>query len=285
MFVFGGVAQIKEEPRSPGVEFRIAIAGPLVSLLLAGVFGLIYWIDLEYPMLAAPTGYLAQVNLMLALFNLVPAFPLDGGRIFRALVWKLTGSLARATRLASAGGQLFGFGFMSLGLYMALTGNLGNGLYFVFIGWFLRNIASSANQQVQTRQALDGVTAGQVAHGDMPMVAPLTTVHHLVHQYILGGAHRRFVVVENDQPVGVVSFANIQRVPQNKWRFTPVVQIMTPVERLAEIEADTELVQVMKLIQQSSAGLVAVRSPEGQFKLLSGDDITSYLRMRTELGF
>jgi len=284
LFVFGGVAQIKEEPHSPGVEFRIAIAGPLVSLLLAGVFGLIYWIDLEYPMLAAPTGYLAQVNLMLALFNLIPAFPLDGGRIFRSVVWKLTGSIARATRLASAGGQLFGFGFMGLGLFMSLTGNLGNGLYFLFIGWFLRSIASSANQQMELRQTLEGVKAGQVAGGVMPSISPLSTLYQLVHQYILVGSYRRFLVVENGPTIGVVSFKDIQKVPQSKWRFRTASQLMVPLVRLTEVDSELPIMDTIKLLQQAPNGLLSVKDGEGQIRLISTDDVTNYMNMRRQLG-
>ena len=285
LFAFGGVAQIKDEPNSPGVEFRIAVAGPLVSLVLAGAFGLLYWIDLQQPILAAPTAYLARVNLMLVLFNMIPAFPMDGGRVFRAIAWKLSGSLVKATRWASAGGQLFGFGLVALGIYLAITGNLANGLWLVFIGWFLRNLANSARRQVEVRQSLDGVRAGQVATAEIPLVSPLTTIHQIVHQYILVGGQRRFLVVENGQPLGVVTFRDIQRLPQNKWRFTPASQVMVPLEKLTEIDAELPIMEAVKLIQQAPTGLLAVNHGEGRINLISADDIMNYLNMRKQLGF
>lgn len=285
LFAFGGVAQIKDEPNSPGVEFRIAAAGPLVSLFLAGVFGLLYWMDLEVPILAAPTAYLARVNLMLVLFNMIPAFPMDGGRIFRAIAWKLSGSLVKATRWASAGGQLFGFGFITLGIYLAISGNMVNGLWLVFIGWFLRNLANSANQQMEVRHTLDGVSAGQVATAETTLVSPLTTIYQIVHQYILLGGQRRFLVVEYGQPVGVVTFRDIQRLPQNKWRFTTANQIMVPLAKLTSIEPELPIMEAAKLIQQAPTGLLAVNQGEGRINLIAADDIMNYLQMRKQLGF
>ena len=222
---------------------------------------------------------------MLVLFNMIPAFPMDGGRIFRAIVWKLTGSLAKATRWASAGGQLFGFGFIALGIYMTLNGNMVNGLWLVFIGWFLRNLANSANQQMEVRQTLEGVKAGQVASGEIPAVAPLTTIYQIVHQYILGSGYRRFLVEKYGQPVGVVNFKDIQRLPQNKWRFTTAYQIMVPLQKLTEVDPELPILDTIKLLQQAPTGLLAVNQGNGQINLISTDDVNNYLLMRKQLGF
>ncbi|MBN1964367.1 MAG: site-2 protease family protein, partial [Anaerolineae bacterium] len=142
LFMFGGVAQIEEEPRTPGGEFRIAIAGPLVSLSLALLFEVVYLLDRGVsPYLAAPSLWLARINLILAVFNMIPGFPLDGGRVLRAIIWKITGSQARATRIAGGVGQVVAVGFMGLGVLEILAGGMINGLWLIFIGWFLQNAA------------------------------------------------------------------------------------------------------------------------------------------------
>ncbi len=151
LFIFGGVAQIEREPHTPGAEFRIAIAGPIMSLALAGGFFALYQIDQPVATLAAPSIYLARINFLLGLFNMIPGFPLDGGRVLRAIVWKLTGNMRRATRIAGSVGQVVAFGFMSWGALTLLTGSLFNGLWIMFIGWFLQNAAM--NVVAQTRHS------------------------------------------------------------------------------------------------------------------------------------
>jgi Zn-dependent protease len=162
LFIFGGVAQIAQEPRAPGVEVRIAIAGPLTSLALAILFGSVWWFGQDSAYLAAPSLWLARINLTLALFNMIPGFPLDGGRVLRAMVWKFSGNLSRATRIASFSGQAFAFGFMGLGLWTTLGGNVSNGLWLVFIGWFLQNAAASSYAQTTTQESMRGITADQI---------------------------------------------------------------------------------------------------------------------------
>ena len=151
LFIFGGVAQIGGEPPTARAEFRIAIAGPLTSLGLAGIFGLLKLAGAFNPVLAAPVTYLGRINLMLALFNLIPGFPLDGGRMLRAVLWGLGGSLRQATRWASAIGQGVAFLFILFGVWQMFLGDFLNGLWIAFIGWFLNNAAESSYRQVVLR--------------------------------------------------------------------------------------------------------------------------------------
>lgn len=162
LFIFGGAAHIASEPKSAGAEFRIALAGPAVSLGLAGLFGGLFVLDQAVPFLAAPSIYLARINLMLALFNMIPGFPLDGGRVLRALVWRYTGNLLKATRVASISGQVVAFIFMGLGALSLLQGQVFNGLWLGLIGWFLQNAAASAYAQMRFEQVLRDVTVAQV---------------------------------------------------------------------------------------------------------------------------
>ena len=156
LFLFGGVAELTQEPRSAGAEFRIAIAGPVASLGLAALFGAVYLLDQHIPLLAAPSIWLARINLLLAVFNMIPGFPLDGGRILRAVIWWKTGNLRRATQLASISGQVIAFGFIVVGIFISFNGNFFNGLWLIFIGWFLQNAAASSLTQSNMQETLNG---------------------------------------------------------------------------------------------------------------------------------
>ena len=163
LFVFGGIAQISREPGKPAHEFNIAIAGPLVSAALGGLFYGLQWLTRDaLEGIATLGGWLGGINLMLAVFNLVPGFPLDGGRILRAVVWRLTGSFERATAMAAASGQLFAYGFIFLGVVQAVAGNVVGGMWIAFIGWFLLNAAQLSSAQLRFRSGLGGITARDV---------------------------------------------------------------------------------------------------------------------------
>jgi Zn-dependent protease len=162
LFIFGGVAQIGREPGSPGVEFRVAIAGPIVSLALAGLFGALGWFGASLAPLAALATYLAYINGSLALFNLIPGFPLDGGRVFRAIVWQVTHSFRRATEIAGGAGHLFAWLFIFWGVWQMFGGNFVGGLWIAFIGWFLENAATASVQQMTLERLLTGHTVGEI---------------------------------------------------------------------------------------------------------------------------
>jgi Zn-dependent protease len=285
LFIFGGVAQITREPKTPGAEFRIAIAGPLVSLGLAGFFGLLFLIDRSLPYLAAPSEYLMRINLMLALFNMIPGFPLDGGRVLRSIIWRVTGNQVRATRIASIGGQLVAFGFISLGIFNLFTGNVGNGLWLIFIGWFLQSAAASANQQVQVQQKLHGVTVYQVMDRGLSTVAPLTTLNQVVEERVLQRGESAFFVTDYDNRLaGLITLQDITRIPQSQWRYRTVGQVMAPMQRLLQVEAGAELMAALQMMEENGATHAAVVQEDRPVGLLSRDQVLRYLRMRAELG-
>src|SRR5215216_6693905 len=174
LFLFGGATRAKVESRGPGDEFLIALVGPLTSGLLAGLFGIVAGLgrDVLSTPLAGTFGYLAWTNLLLAAFNLVPGFPLDGGRLLRAAIWKTTGSLARATRIASMAGQGVGWLLVAAGVAWLLAGDLAGGIWFAFIGWFLVQAARSSYQELQLQQLLRGVEAEEVMAGDLRRIPP-----------------------------------------------------------------------------------------------------------------
>jgi Zn-dependent protease/predicted transcriptional regulator len=285
LFIFGGVAQITREPETPGAEFRIAIAGPLVSLGLAGLFGLLFLIDRNYPYLAAPSEYLMRINFMLVMFNMIPGFPLDGGRVLRSIIWRITGNQARATNIATIGGQIVAFGFISLGILSLFTGDIGNGLWLIFIGWFLQSAAASANQQMRVQQRLRGVSVDQVMNRELGIVSPLTPLSQVVEQRVLQNGEAAFFVTEYDgRTAGLITLQDITRIPQVQWRYKTVSQVMTPIQRLLQVEAGVELITALQMMEENGANHAAVVEDSHPVGILSREQVLRYLRMRAELG-
>ena len=285
LFIFGGIAQISREPDSPGVEFRIAIAGPLVSFSLAGLFGGLYLLGNQIPILAASSAYLMRLNFSLALFNLIPGFPLDGGRIFRAIVWKLTNSYQRATKIATTGGQIIALGFIGLGILGVFTGQIVNGLWLVFIGWFLQSAASFINRQTRMQEILKGVTVEQAMSRDCIEVPGLTTINQLVQEKVLSSGQRCFFVTDFQGNLqGLLTLDDISRIPQQKWRFITAEQVMTPFSNLSKVEADSELLSALKAMEESNISQVPVVQYNRPIGLISKDQVLHYLQLRTQLG-
>jgi Zn-dependent protease len=284
LFIFGGVARINEEPRSAGAEFRIAIAGPLVSFALAGFFGLLWLMLKPIAFLAAPSEYLMRINFILAAFNLIPGFPLDGGRVLRAIIWKVTGNMSTATRAASITGQIVAFGFIAFGAVSVFTGNFFNGLWLVFIGWFLHNAASSAYQQSQLQQAMRGVTVSQVMKYDFEPVSPLTSLDRVVEERILGTGQRNFMVIENGQVQGIITLEKLSTIPQRQWPFTTARQAMIPVDRLDGIPPYMELMTALQKMENERRNQLAVVQGSQLLGMLNLEDVLRYVRVRSKFG-
>ncbi len=284
LFIFGGVAQIDQEPQSAGAEFRIAIAGPLTSLLLAGVFAAAWWLERTLPFLAAPFLWLARINFILAVFNLIPGFPLDGGRVLRSIVWKITDNLQRATQVATFLGQLVAVGFIGWGIFTIFRGNFFNGIWFVFIGWFLQNAAAASYAQAGIQNALRGVTVAQVMTRECAKVPRLLTLKQLVDERILTGGQRCFFVASNGDLEGMITLRDIAAVPQQKWRFTTTEQVMVPYERLVKVHPDMELLTALHAMDDANVAQVPVVEGNSIVGMLSREQILHYIRIRSELG-
>lgn len=284
LFIFGGVAQIAQEPKSAGVEFRIAIAGPLVSLLLAALFEAVSLISGDIPWIHSPAEWLAQVNITLVLFNMLPGFPLDGGRVLRAIVWSVTQNFNKATRIATYSGQAVAFGFAGFGVFSITGGNLANGLWLMFIGWFLFDAAAASRVQADRIPAIENVRVTQIMDRRVTEVASSLTLCDLVEDKIVQGGHRSFLVAENHHPVGLVTIRDIISIPRAEWPYTLVSQIMVPWNRLIEISPDAALAyafQRMEVFNLANMPVVANNHVEG---LLTREQVLRYLRMRSGLG-
>ncbi|NUQ37659.1 MAG: site-2 protease family protein [Caldilineales bacterium] len=287
LFLLGGVAQITREPQSPGVEFRVAIAGPLVSLAAALSFGLIYLVGQEAAFIAAPALWLARINLILALFNLIPGFPLDGGRVLRALVWQATGQAYRSTRIAAAAGQVVAFSFIGFGLLGVLSGGLFNGIWLIFIGWYLRNAAAASAQYAGIQETLRGVRVGEIMSRRLIQVPAHTPVESLTGPHYLNQGERAFFVGEDSRIQGMLTLTDIARMPRSHWALTPVQNIMVPDYLLTTVDADTDLATALDMMENANIKQAPVvengevrglLSRERILRLLQGDEAFTLLR-------
>ncbi len=286
LFMFGGVAQIEDEPRTPGAEFRIAIAGPLVSLALALVFQVLYLLDRGVsPYLAAPSVWLARINLILALFNMLPGFPLDGGRVLRAVIWQVTGSQVQATRIAGSVGQLVAYGFIGVGAIQIVSGGLFNGMWLIFIGFFLRDAARSAMIQSDIQQRLRGVTAGQVMTRECYTVPYDVTVKDLVENRMMMLGQRCFFVRDEQGGSGFVTPAVLATVPREHWNTVTVGEIMARSEQQDYVEPSTDILDALRLMDRRDLQQLPVIYNQQIVGMLSREQILNMLRLRTELGY
>ncbi|MDO9116571.1 MAG: site-2 protease family protein [Nitrospira sp.] len=285
LFVFGGVAQIGREPDRPLTEFQIAIAGPMASALLAAGFWTIASLaGDEFERISALAGWLASINLMLALFNLVPGFPLDGGRIFRAILWHFTGNLSKATRIAAGIGQTVGYAFMVIGIWTGFTVNWFNGMWLAFIGWFLLNAAQESVVQVSVRSALTGLVAEDVMTTECSTVAGERSLGDLVEEEILRTGNRCFLVVNNKQVEGLVTLHQVKAVPREQWSRTPVCEAMTPLSRMQVVAPETPVMEVLQTMEERDVNQVPVMRQGELFGMITRDHLLRVLAAHVELG-
>lgn len=286
LFIFGGVSNLQQEPQSPGVEFQVAIVGPLTSLVIGGIA---YFIGVAIghaaPLVAATLGYLGIANLLLGVFNLIPGFPLDGGRVLRSILWQASGSLRKATRQASLVGQVIAYLFILWGVWQFFTGDFIGGLWIGFIGWFLLQAAQAANSQVMLESVFKGVTVGQLM-SPPPLTTPANiSLQQLVDTYILPQGIRSVPVVRDDELVGLITLADIRKMPREQWAQTPVGYVMIPLERLHIVRPQQSLNDVLPLMATHDVNQLLVVDEAGRLVgMLSRDAIVRYMEVRRGLG-
>jgi len=260
LFLFGGVAQMEEEPRSPGREFVMAAAGPAASLGLA----LVFWVA-SYALVAVGAGdalygplqYLALINLSVAVFNLLPGFPLDGGRLLRATLWWLTDDLVRATRWAARAGQLIGYLLMALAVFGVLNGQL-NLIWLGLVGWFIVVLADNAYRQLVLRSALHELSVGEAMSPHPVMVSGELSLEMLAHDFMLGGQHTRYPVIENGTVIGLVSLSRVKAVNREEWPFVTVSEIVDRDLETMLVRSDASLGSVLERLAVDTPGALLV---------------------------
>ena len=277
LFIFGGVAQIGDEPPSPVAEFWIAVAGPLVSFALAAVCSLLQATLSGFALLLALTKYLAYVNGTLALFNLIPGFPLDGGRVFRAIVWAVTHNLRRSTLLAANLGRGISLLFVVLGVWQVIDGNMGTGLWIAFIGWFLETAARAEVRRQETQGLLAGRRAVEAMDDDPAFIAAGTTLQQLVDRFIRVAGQRSFVLEADNHTVGLLTLHQIKGVPRSEWPTTPAARIMIPLARAKSIGPEYELWNVLQEMDRSGVTQLPVVANGQILGMLSREGIMRFL--------
>jgi Zn-dependent protease/CBS domain-containing protein len=280
LFLFGGATRAKVDSRGPGDEFLIALVGPLTSGLLAGLFGSVAGLgrDLLSRPLAGTLGYLAWTNLLLAVFNLVPGFPLDGGRLLRSAIWKATGSLSRATQIASAAGQGVGWLLVAAGVVSLVAGDLTGGIWFAFIGWFLVQAARSSYQDLQLQQLLRGVEAEDVMAGDLRRIPPELSLQDAVDDYFMRYDHSAFPVEEQGRTIGLLTLRGVRRVPREQWPTRRVRDHMVPLSDQVVVAPDARMDGVLGKLQDGEANRVLVVQDGEVVGIITPSDLTRWLR-------
>ncbi len=289
LFIFGGVAHMSNEPPDASTEFKMAIAGPLCSIflmlffLLLGEFikSMYLWIPIY-----AVVRYLSIINGMLAGFNLIPGFPLDGGRVLRAVIWKWTKNLKRATWIVSNIGKVVAFLLVALGLLNILFGyNFIGGIWLIFIGFFLHQAATTGYMQVSLRQALSGVLAKDIMKKDVITVYKHMNLNELINEYFLRYKYKSFPVIEDDKVVGMVDLNSIKEINKDKWINVTVNEVMNNSVDKISVTPHQEAVLVMNKLMRNDIGKVLVID-RGKHLLgiLTRKDIIQLLSLKTDLG-
>jgi Zn-dependent protease len=301
LFIFGGVSNIEREPPSPLTEFLVAVVGPLTSVGLG--FLLLYLAQINTGIITGdPAQFLAQldplttmliwlgsINILLGIFNTIPGFPLDGGRILRSILWAISGNLRRATRWATFVGQAIAWLFIVTGIAMVFgfqvpilgTGIL-PGLWLAFIGWFLNNAASQSYQQMVVQDILEGVPVSRLMRTETPTVEPHIPISALVDDYIMGTDERAFPVMDNEQLVGLVCLEDIRKVPRQEWDATLVHQVMTPAERLEVVSPRDDATEALRKLGSKDFRQAPVVQGNQLVGMLRRRDILRWLQLHSE---
>ena len=291
LFALGGVSQIEQESPDAKTEFWVAIVGPLsslaigiVCLLLARLAG---WgwkqgMEAQTP-LPAVLLWLGYINFMLALFNMIPGYPLDGGRVLRAVIWWTNKNAVRATELAARVGQVIAFLFIFFGLYQFFVGKNFGGLWIAFIGWFLLDASRSSYMQTEFMEVLRGRKVADLMDRDCPAVEAHLSVEDFVNQYLLSSGRRCFVVVQDGRLVGLITPNEVKHIERERWNQTSTQSVMRPLSQLRTVTPETPVVQALEMMGREDLNQLPVVS-EGQLQgILSRGNIMGFLRTHAEL--
>ena len=283
LFIFGGLARIQRDPASAKQEFNIAIAGPLSSLFLGGCFWLVfhYWHGNE--MATAATKWLWEINVILAVFNLVPGFPLDGGRILRGIAWGVTGNFTRATQIASKAGKIFAYLMILFGIGQAMTGNWVGGIWTAFIGWFLLSASQESVAQVAIRNTLTGVRAEDIMTHDIPTVTREISLEEYVHEVLRTGL-RCHIVLGAGNPVGLVTLKAVRAIPRDEWANTSIQAAMLPIDRIHSALPDESALGILERMQTEDINQMPVVSEGHVVGMIARDTILRVLQTRIQAG-
>ena len=285
LYIFGGIAQLGGKAKTSGAEFRIAAIGPASSIFLAAVF---YGINRGFGdrgYLGASSEWLAYINLILALFNLLPGYPLDGGRILESLVWGFTRKQETGVRVAGTAGQIIAYGLMALGAYRAFQGDIIGGIWSILIGFVLHNAATTEKRAFLQQGQLAGTQVSQVMGIVREQEVPAgLTLQLLVEQHILGRGQGSFIVTAAGNPVGILSLRDVSQVPRTDWDQITTGDVMTPLTELPRVGPNDELLIAVQLMDANQLLQLPVFDGSRLAGLLTRDEVIHHLRLRSEAG-
>jgi Zn-dependent protease len=289
LFALGGVSRIKREPKGAGTEFLVGIVGPLTSALVGGAC-LLLAVAAGWRAGAGPATpvqavlyWLGNINFLLAVFNLIPGYPLDGGRVLRSLAWWITGDAARATRIAARGGQAMAYLFIAYGLLRFFAGAGLGGLWIAFIGWFLLNAAATSYGQVEVLDRLRGVRVADVMERDCARFGSKARLQELVDDLLRSG-RRCFVVVDDGAVVGLITPHEVKAVPRERWGEVAVADAMRPLERLHMVSPDSPVADSLEIMAREDVHQLPVVAGGRLEGVVSRGDVIRLLKTREQLG-
>jgi Zn-dependent protease/CBS domain-containing protein len=286
LFALGGVSVIEKEPPNALTEFLVTIVGPLTSVVLGLVLrGLAYWMrqDPEATPGLAILYWLGYINISLGIFNMLPGFPLDGGRVLRSVIWGATHNLERATRIASRVGQMIAILFILTGIYQFFRGAGLGGLWISFIGWFLLQSAGANYLEVKIKHALEDLSAGDLMSRDCATVDGSISVQDFVDHYLLRTGRRCFVVTSQDRISGLITGHEVRALDRSQWPITPVQGIMKPIDKVRAVSPETPAMQVLEMMAKDDLNQVPVTADQKLVGMLTRSEILEAVRSRLEL--
>lgn len=286
LFIFGGVAEMSDEPPSPKVELLMAIVGPLSSVAIGVIFLAFYTVGIRggWPIAVnGVLGYIGGINMLLAVFNLIPAFPLDGGRVLRSILWMIKGNMRWATRVSSSIGSGFGIVLMLLGALNVLGGNFTGGIWSILIGIFLQNAARMSYQQLLIRQAFEGLPVSRFMTRNPVTAPPSITLRELVEDYIYNYHFNMFPVVDNGTLLGCVSTSQIKAIPKEKWDYTRVSDLAAHCSPDNVIEPDADTVKALSQMSRTGTHRLLVSRNGDLEGVISLEDLLAFFALKMEL--
>jgi len=284
LFIFGGAASITKEAETPSSELFMAVSGPAVSFALALIFWLVYFLTQgTSEVIGAMALYLAQINAILGAFNLVPGFPLDGGRVLRAVIWGMTKNFHQATKIASATGQGFAYFLIFGGIATAfIVGWLG-GLWLAFIGWFLATAAKASYRQMVVSEILRGASVREIMSSDFKSIEPNVSLQQALDDYMMPFSQRALPVSQWGRLLGLITLTDIKKTPRQLWSSTPVSEVMTRTDELKTVSRDDDLNTVLQCLQSQDLNQLPVMQAGELVGMVTRSDLIRYLQLRQEI--
>jgi Zn-dependent protease len=286
LFFFGGVAEMQEEPPSAKAEFWVAIAGPIVSVILAVAFlfgaGVLHRMEADVSVTVV-VGWLGFINGMLVAFNMLPAYPLDGGRVLRSILWAIRNDLRWATRICSSLGAAFGFVLVGFGVLLFIGGAFAGGIIMAILGLFLRGAALMSYQQLLVRRALEGEPVRRFMKEEIVTVPPDITLADLVNEVIYRHYYKMYPIVDNGRVLGCITTRRVKEIPPEEWSSTRVVDVMDPRSRENTITADTDAMRAMSRMNHNEYSRLMVVEGDQLVGIIALKDLLRFLSMRIEM--